>query len=101
MPVPSRALASTVGLAVTALLVTSCATDASSPSSSSGDGGGKQTVTFMGFFGTFQDAFTKTVIDPSRRPTRTSRSTTSPSRVRPRSWPSCARARTTRRPTSP
>lgn len=59
-----RRLATAAGLAATALLVTSCATSASTGSGGSGSATGKQTITFMGFFGTFQDSFTKTVIKP-------------------------------------
>lgn len=59
-----RTFVTAAGLAATALLVTSCATSANTSSGGSGGSGGKQTVTFMGFYGTFQDSFTKTVIKP-------------------------------------
>ncbi|MFI6696354.1 ABC transporter substrate-binding protein [Streptomyces sp. NPDC050433] len=58
------ALTAAAVLTSTALLATACSSSATSPSGGSGDSGGKQTVTFMGFYGTFQDAFTKTVIKP-------------------------------------
>ncbi|MFE2492836.1 ABC transporter substrate-binding protein [Streptomyces scopuliridis] len=58
------ALATAAVLTSTALLATACTSSATSPSGSSGGSGGKQTITFMGFYGTFQDAFTKTVIKP-------------------------------------
>nr|WSZ94525.1 ABC transporter substrate-binding protein [Streptomyces sp. NBC_00857] len=64
MPSPRPTLTSAAVLTATALLATACSSTATSPSGSSGDAGGKQTVTFMGFYGTFQDAFTKTVIKP-------------------------------------
>ncbi|MER7999852.1 ABC transporter substrate-binding protein [Streptomyces sp. NPDC095613] len=63
MPSLRPALTSAAVLSATALLATACSSTATSPSGSSG-GGGKQTVTFMGFYGTFQDTFTKTVIEP-------------------------------------
>ncbi|MGI5441104.1 ABC transporter substrate-binding protein [Streptomyces shenzhenensis] len=59
-----RPLVTAAGVAAAALLVTSCATSATTASGDSGTDGGKQTITFMGFFGTFQDSFTKTVIEP-------------------------------------
>ncbi|MEV7872428.1 ABC transporter substrate-binding protein [Streptomyces sp. NPDC088124] len=60
-------LTAAVALTTTALLATACTSNAASPSGSAADGGdsgGKQTITFMGFYGTFQDSFTKTVIKP-------------------------------------
>ncbi|AXG81425.1 ABC transporter substrate-binding protein [Streptomyces paludis] len=64
MPALRPVLTATAVLASTALLATACSSSATSPAGSSGDAGGRQTVTFMGFYGTFQDAFTKTVIKP-------------------------------------
>ncbi|MFC5959538.1 ABC transporter substrate-binding protein [Streptomyces pratens] len=58
-----RPLAAVAGVAATVLLVTSCASSATTASGGS-DAGGKQTISFMGFYGTFQDSFTKTVIKP-------------------------------------
>ncbi|MFJ6292521.1 ABC transporter substrate-binding protein [Streptomyces griseoviridis] len=65
MTASPRRLATAAGIAATALLVSSCATSASTSAGGGSDtGSGKQTITFMGFFGTFQDSFTKTVIKP-------------------------------------
>ncbi|MEW1723491.1 ABC transporter substrate-binding protein [Streptomyces sp. NPDC093109] len=64
MPALRPVLTATAVLASTALLATACSSSATTSAGSSGDAGGKQTVTFMGFYGTFQDAFTKTVIKP-------------------------------------
>ncbi|MGW7750561.1 ABC transporter substrate-binding protein [Streptomyces violaceusniger] len=66
MPSPRPALAASAALTATALLATACSSTAS-PAGSSGGGSGKQTVTFMGFYGSFQDEFTKTVIDPFQK----------------------------------
>ncbi|MFJ7996157.1 ABC transporter substrate-binding protein [Streptomyces sp. NPDC096310] len=60
-------LTAAAALTTTALLATACTSNAANPSGAAaggGDAGGKQTITFMGFYGTFQDSFTKTVIKP-------------------------------------
>ncbi|MER6088989.1 ABC transporter substrate-binding protein [Streptomyces bluensis] len=64
MPSLRSVLTASAALTATALLATACSSNAASPAGGSGGAGGKQTVTFMGFYGTFQDAFTKTVIAP-------------------------------------
>ncbi|WP_245240774.1 ABC transporter substrate-binding protein [Streptomyces spiramenti] len=64
MPLRPRVLAVSAGLLTGTLLLTSCAGSATAPGGGAADGSGRQTVTFMGFFGTFQDSFTKTVIEP-------------------------------------
>ncbi|WP_103502985.1 MULTISPECIES: ABC transporter substrate-binding protein [unclassified Streptomyces] len=63
MSLRPRALAASAALLAGTLLLNSCAGSAGAPGDSQ-DGSGRQTVTFMGFFGTFQDSFTKTVIEP-------------------------------------
>ncbi|MFX4292251.1 ABC transporter substrate-binding protein [Streptomyces bohaiensis] len=63
MPLRPRALALTAGVLSGALLLTSCAGSATAPGGGANDSD-RRTVTFMGFFGTFQDSFTSTVIEP-------------------------------------